>query len=136
MAAKKIKGRKRHIVVDTMGNLLSVKVHAANIHDTSSGIWAAETALLNYPEIQKFCADAGYRGSFVDAMKEKFQMEVDVVKRSDSEHWRILPKRWIVERTFAWLNNYRRLSKDYEINVVYAESMIKIAASYILLKRL
>ena len=69
-------------------------------------------------------------------MKEKFKMEVDVVKRSDSEHWRILPKRWIVERTFAWLNNYRRLSKDYEINVVYAESMIKIAASYILLKRL
>ena len=63
-------------------------------------------------------------------------MDVDVVKRSDSEQWQVLPKRWIVERTFAWLNNYRRLSKDYEINVVYAESMIKIAASYTLLKRL
>lgn len=136
MEAKKIKGRKRHIVVDTMGNLLSVKVHAANIHDTRSGIWPAEIALANYPEIQKSCADAGYCGTFVETMKEKFQMDVDIVKRSDSEQWQVLPKRWIVERTFAWLNNYRRLSKDYEINVVYAESMIKIAASYTLLKRL
>ena len=115
MVAKKIKGRKRHIVVDSMGNLLSVKVHAANIHDTCSGIWPAELALANYPGIQKFCADAGYCGTFVDTMKEKFQMAVDVVKRSASRNWQILPRRWIVERTFAWLNNYRRLSKDYEI---------------------
>lgn len=136
MVAKKIKGRKRHIVVDTMGNLLSVKVHAANIHDTKSGIWPAEMALANYPEIRKFCGDAGYSGTFVDTMKEKFQMDVDVVKRNDSERWEVLPKRWIVERTFSWLNNYRRLSKDYEINISYAESMIKIAASYTLLKRL
>ena len=136
MGAKKIKGRKRHIVVDTMGNLLSVKVHAANIHDTRSGIWPAEIALANYPEIQRFCADAGYSGTFVDTMKEKFQMDVDVVKRCDSEGWKILPKRWIVERTFAWLNNYRRLSKDYEINIIYGECMIKIAASHMLLKRL
>ena len=136
MEVKKIKGRKRHIVVDTMGNLLSVKVHAANIHDTKSGILPAEAALANYPKIQKFCADAGYKGTFVDTMKEKFHMDVDVVERSDSERWQVLPKRWIVERTFAWLNNYRRLSKDYEINVAYSESMIKIAASYTLLKRL
>ena len=136
MGAKKIKGRKRHIVVDAMGNLLSVRVHAANIHDTISGIWSAEIALANYPEIRKFCSDAGYCGTFVDTMKEKFQMDVDVVKRNDSERWQVLPKRWIVERTFAWLNNYRRLSKDYEIKVIYAESMIKIAASHILLKRL
>ena len=136
MVAKKIKGRKRHIVVDTMGNLLSVKVHAANIHDTKSGIWAAELALANYPEIRKFCGDSGYSGTFVEIMKDKFQLDVDVVKRNDSKRWEILPKRWIVERTFSWLNNYRRLSKDYEINISCAESMIKIAASYTLLKRL
>ena len=136
MAVKKIKGRKRHIVVDAMGNLLSVKVHAANVHDTKSGIWPAEKALASYPEIKKFCGDAGYSGTFVDSMKEKFQMDVDVVKRNDSAGWQVLLKRWIVERTFAWLNNYRRLSKDYEINISYAESMIKIAAFYTLLKRL
>ena len=123
-------------MVDAMGNLLSVKVHAANIHDTRSGIWPAEIALAYYPEIQKFCADAGYSGTFVDTMKEKFKLDVDIVKRGDSKRWQVLPKRWIVERTFAWLNNYRRLSKDYEINIIYAESMVKIAASYTLLKRL
>ncbi len=136
MGAKKIKGRKRHIVVDSMGNLLSVKVHAANIHDTCSGILPAEIALANYPTIQKFCADAGYCGSFADIIKKNSQLVVDVVKRSNSQRWQVLPKRWIVERTLAWLNNYRRLSKDYEIGVLYSESMIKIAASYILLKRL
>lgn len=136
MAGKKIKGRKRHIVVDTLGNLLAVKVHAANIHDTKSGVKPAMEALANYPSIQKMCADAGYQGTFVNEMKEKLHMEVDIVKRSDSGAWRILPKRWIVERTFAWINNYRRMSKDYEINISSAESMIKIANSYTLLKRL
>lgn len=136
MVVKKIKGRKRHIVVDIMGNLLAVRVHAANIHDTKSGIWPAKEALANYPTIQKFCADAGYTGTFVSEMRKKFAMDVDVVKRSNSGEWHVLPKRWIVERTFAWLNNYRRLSKDYEINVSTSEAMIKIAYSYILLKRL
>ncbi len=92
--------------------------------------------LSNYPSIQKISADAAYRGTFVDEMKEKFHIEVDIVKRSDSGSWRILPKRWIVERTFAWMNNYRRMSKDYEINISSSESMIKIANSYTLLKRL
>lgn len=94
------------------------------------------TALANYPEIQKFCADAGYTETFVNTMKENFQIDVDIVKRSDSERWQVLPKRWIVERNFSWLNNYRRLSKDYEINIFYSEAMIKIAAFYTLLKRL
>ena len=61
---EKTKGRKRHIVVDTMGNLLAVVVHAANIHDTKAGIWAAKKAFETYPSIQRFCADAGYRKTF------------------------------------------------------------------------
>lgn len=119
-----------------MGNLLYVRVHAANIHDTQSRIFPAEAALAIYPEIQMFCADAGYSGTFVDTMKENLQIDVDGVKRSEPGRWQVLPKRLIVERTFAWLNNYRRLSKDYEVNVSYYESMIKIVTSNILLKRL
>ena len=92
MAVKKIKGRKRHIVVDAMGNLLSVKVHAANIHDTKSGIVPAELALATYPEIKRFCGDSGYSGTFVDSMKQKFQLDVDIVKRNNSKNWEILPK--------------------------------------------
>lgn len=136
MVEKKIKGRKRHIAVDIMGNLLAVKVHAANIHDTVSGIMPAAEALSIYPTIQKFCVDAGYRGTFVEKMKKEFQKNVDVVKRSETGEWKVLPKRWIVERTFAWLNNHRRLSKDYEIRTTSSECMIKIAISYLLLKRL
>ena len=136
MAAKKIKGRKRHIVVDTMGNLLSVHVHAANIHDTKSGIWPARKALAIYPGIKGFCADAGYGGTFERKMLEIFNLEVHVLKRTRDAKWKVLPKRWIVERTFAWLNNYRRLSKDFEINVSSSEAMIKIAFSHLLLKRL
>lgn len=111
-----------------MGNLLAVKVHAANIHDTKSGIDPAAEAIANYPTILKFCADAGYTGTFVEEMNTRYGMEVDVVKRCKSAEWKILPKRWIVERTFAWINNYRRLSKDYEINISSAESMVKIAS--------
>ena len=91
MGGKKVKGRKRHIVTDTQGHLLHVKVHAANIHDTVSGCCVFEEALIKYPTHKGVCADAGC--------------------------WAILAKRWIVERTFAWLGHFRRLSKDFEITI-------------------
>lgn len=135
-AGKKIKGRKRHIVVDTLGNLLAVIVHAANIHDTKAGIWVAKTASKLYTKIEGYCADAGYRGSFEEDVERELGLRTDIVKRDENEGWRVLPKRWIVERTFAWLNNFRGLSKDYEITKSSSESMIKIAFSKILLNRL
>lgn len=119
-----------------MGNLLSVVVHAANVHDTKAGILAAELAIKDYPEICGFCADAGYRGTFEQEVGERFNLPVDISQRISGNKWEILPKRWVVERTFSWLNNSRGLSKDYEITKSSAESMIKIAHSYILLKRL
>ena len=75
---KKTKGRKRHIVVDVLGCMLSVDVHAANIHDTKSGISTAKEAYTSYPSIQKFCADAGHRGTFVSDLKEKLGLGVDI----------------------------------------------------------
>ena len=75
---KKIKGRKRHIVVDTMGNILHVFVHTANNADTSSGIAAAHAACLYYPTLKKFCADAGYIGTFIEDVKLILGIEVDI----------------------------------------------------------
>lgn len=136
MEEKKIKGRKRHIAVDTMGNLLGVVVHEANMHDTQAGYYPALAAITLYPTIQKFCGDAGYRGTFIEEIEDKFGLEVDIQERKSGASWEILPRRWVVERTFAWLNSSRRLSKDYEINTSTAESMIKLSHFHILLKRL
>ena len=133
-AEKKVKGRKRHIVVDTQGCILSVEVHAANIHDTKGGITAAIRAVDKYPSIEKFCGDDGYRGTFVDYAAMDFQQEADISSRIKPV-FEILPKRWIVERTLAWLGNSRRLSKDYEISTDSAENMVLISNMHTLLKR-
>ena len=117
-----------------MGNLLAVAVHAANIHDTKSGILAARDACEKYPSIQRFCADAGYRKTFEQDVSRELGLGVDISIRIKPE-WEVLPKRWIVERSLAWLNNSRRLSKDYEISVRSAQAVCMIAAFRTLLKR-
>lgn len=132
---KKVKGRKRHIVVDTMGNILGVKVHAANVHDTIAGIKVAKLAYKQYSTIERFCGDEGYRGTFEIDVFWEFGLDVDISKRIKPT-FELLPLRWIVERTFAWLGSYRRLSKDFEIAVDSAESMIKISHLHTLLRRL
>ena len=103
---KKIKGRKRHIVVDTLGNLLAIVVHAANMHDTKSGILAAETAYKIYPAIRSFCGDAGYKGTFETQVMERIGVGVDISEKITSEKWEIIPKRWIVERTFFMIKQF------------------------------
>ena len=127
MAGKKIKGRKRHIVVDTLGNILSVVVYAANIHDTKGGIIAAQKALAIYPSIRRFCADEGYRGTFEKGIINKYGIGVDISEKIKPKAWSILPWRWIVERTFSWFTHSRRLSKDYGITILSAESVVKLS---------
>ena len=133
---KKIKGRKRHVVVDIMGNLLAVYVHSANLHDTTMGIIPAIKAHARYPRIKKFCGDAGYKGQFVEDVREFLGLEVDISEKIKSIGWNVISKRWVVERTFGWLIFSRRLSKDYEINPESSESMIKISHIRTLLRRL
>ena len=135
MGEKKVKGRKRHIVVDIMGNLLAVVVHAANMHDTKSGIEPAKKAFEKYPTIEKFCGDDGYRKSFEEAVLEELGLVVDISKRIKPE-FEVLPKRWVVERTFGWMGHSRRLAKDYEIRTYYAEAMVFISHFHTLLRRL
>ena len=135
MGEKKIKGRKRHIVTDTQGHLLHVKVHAANTHDTVSKCRVFEAALQKYPGLQGVCADAGYRKTFENFVQNTLNKTVEISARI-TPGWAILAKRWVVERTFAWLNHFRRLGKDYEIALKSAENNVMIAHSMILIRRL
>ena len=130
-----MKGRKRHIVVDIMGNILSVEVHAANIHDTKAGIEPAKTAYEKYPTIEKFCGDDGYRKSFVEAVSSELGLDVDISARI-TPTFVVIPKRWVVERTFSWMNNSRRLSKDYEITKASQKAFVMISHLHTLLRRL
>ena len=91
-----------------MGNLLAVKVHRANLHDTKI------KAFRLYPTIQAICADAGYRKTFVANVKSILNLSVDVSPKIIPAGFKVIPKRWVVERTFAWLGNSRRLAKDFE----------------------
>ena len=122
--------------MDVLGCLLSVIVHAANIHDTKGGISTAKQAFEQYPSIKKFCADAGYRGTFVSDVKEQLGLDVDISEKIKPHQWEILPWRWVVERTLSWLSHSRRLSKDYEISISSAQSMVIISHIHTLLKRL
>jgi putative transposase len=117
-----------------MGNLLAIVVHAANIHDTKSGINPAKKAYKKYRTIQKFCGDDGYRKSFEEAVSEQLGLGVDISKRIKPE-FEVLPLRWIVERTFGWTNHSRRLSKDYEIKTEHEENMFMISHLHTLLRR-
>lgn len=123
---KKIKGRKRHIVTDILGNLLHVKVHAANIHDTKAGCDVLSQTSRKYPSIKAYSADAGYRGTSVDHVNNRMNLQLHISEKIQ-DTFSILPKRWVVERTFSWIGNFRRLAKDFEKLTERAENFIRIA---------
>lgn len=132
---KKIKGRKRHLLVDTMGLVILAIVHAANIADvTASRMLLAETS-LSQTNIEQIWADQGYQGAKLQRVAEGCQLNLEVVKRQ-SKQFEILPRRWVVERTFAWLGKQRRLSKDYERLPEVSETVVYIAMIPLMLNRL
>ncbi len=134
---KKVKGRKRHIVVDTMGLIMVVVVHAANIHDSKSAQFVISELRGRFSRLVKIIADGGYRGELIENIKRAFGWIVEVVLRSDSEiKFEVLPKRWIVERTFAWFESYRRLSKDFEYHPSTSEAMIQLSMIKLMLNRI
>ena len=119
-----------------MGNLLHVKVHAANIHDTIAGCDVAYHAFRKHSSIRAFCADQGYRGTTESFIKDDLKMRVDITKKLDASGFQVLPTRWVVERFFAWLGNFRRLAKDYEILPSRSEQVVTVAAIILLIKRI
>jgi len=132
---KKIKGRKRHILTDTLGDILFLKVHAANIHDTKMGYKIFESALEKYPSLKGANGDKGYRKTTKEYIENVLNKKFDISENPEKS-WRLLPKRWIVERTFSWFNWFRRLSKDYELTIPSSENIIAISHSMLLLRRL
>jgi putative transposase len=133
---KKVKCRKRHIVTDTLGLLLVVVVHAANKHDSQSAQGVIEMLRGRFARLKVIFADGGYRGELVDSIKNTFGWILSIVLRSDSSKgFEVLPKRWIVERTFSWFEGFRRLSKDYETKTCTSETMVQLAMIQIMLNR-
>jgi putative transposase len=136
-AGKKVKGRKRHIVVDTLGHLLEVVVHAANIQDRDGAkLVLAKLSPDTQHCLKKLWADGGYRGKLVRWVRQHLDAALEIVKRDPNTiGFAVLPRRWVVERTFAWLGRFRRLSKDYERDIASSESMIYLASIRTLLRR-
>lgn len=134
---KKIKGRKEHIVVDTLGLPMAIKVHEANIHDSKGAMPTLENLAYKFPRLSKILADGGYQGDLSAWVKKEFGWDLEVVLRpkESPKKFNVIPKRWIVERTFSWLENYRRLTIDYEFLTETAEAMVSIAFIQIILNR-
>lgn len=138
-AGKKINGRKRHIVVDTLGLLLMVVVTVASVQDRDGAKLVLQQLKdkLSLPRLRLVWADGGYSGKLVDWVKRTLSWTLEIVKRNDdTTGFKVLPRRWVVERTFGWLNNYRRLSKDYETFPETSEAFIYAAMIHIMVRRL
>ena len=133
---KLVKGRKRHIVTDTIGCLLIVVVHAANIPDGKGAKKILEKLFDILDTLELIWADGAYAGEWVAWVYEMFGCVLEIVKKKKAKGFHVLPRRWVVERTLAWLTRYRRLSKDYERNPSSSEAMVYIASIRLMLKRL
>jgi transposase len=137
-AGKKINGRKRHIVVDTAGHLVGLEVHAADIQDRDGAASLLASIRFLYPWLRHIFADGGYAGEKVrEALAGKGEWTIEIVKRSDlAKGFVVLPRRWVVERTFAWLGRCRRLAKDFEATIASALAWVLVSHIRLLTRRI
>lgn len=137
-AGKKIKGRKRHIVVDTQGLLIGLIVHPADIQDRDGASWLLASIRFSHPWLRHIFADQGYAGDkLIAALARHGRWTIDIVKRRDgAKGFEVQPRRWVVERSFAWLNRSRRLAKDFEASIASAEAWMLLANLRLLTRRL
>ena len=134
-AGKKVKGIKRHIIVDTLGLVLAVVIQSASVQDRDGAIEVIGKMAESWRNVIKIFADSGYRGRLIELVKTKFQMEMEIIKRNELHIFKILPKRWVVERTFSWIDANRRNSKNYERLNDTGVAMIHLSAIRIMLIR-
>jgi putative transposase len=137
-AGKKVSGRKRHLVVDTLGLLIAVLVHPANIQDYDGAKEVLQHAKSRFPRLQKVWADSIYACNYLPNWAlVACNVVLEIVKRPlGAVGFVVVHRRWVVERTFGWLGRNRRLSKDYERSPRVSETMIHIAMIKLMLKRL
>src|SRR5215212_9626609 len=137
-AGKKVKGKKRHVLVDTQGLLMQAVIHAADVQDRDGGVLLMGALFGLYPFPLKLYADSGYQGPKFQAGLRVVcgQVNLEIVKRSDLRKFVVLPKRWIVERTIGWLNRCRRLAKDWECLNRSALAFLRWASVRVMLRKL
>jgi transposase len=137
-AGKKVKGRKRHIVTDTLGLMVGLVVQGADVQDRDGAPEVLKSIRARWPWLRHVFADGGYAGpKLKDAMSCFGDWTIEIIKRSDSaKAFEVLPRRWVVERTFAWLGRSRRLAKDWEKSIASAEAWILVAHIRLLTRRL
>ena len=137
-AGKKIKGRKRHILTDTLGLMVGSVVHAADIQDRDGAPLVLKSILKRWPWLRHIFADGGYQGPKLAAELARIgRFTIEIIKRSDTaKGFELLPRRWVVERTFAWLGRCRRLAKDFERSIASAEAWLLVAHIRLLTRRL
>jgi transposase len=138
-AGKQVKGKKRHVLVDTLGLVLQALVTPADVQDRDGGSLLFASLGERFPLLVKLFADRAYRGpQFQQALaKVRPQLQIEIVTRSDQvKGFVVLPKRWIVERTLAWLNRCRRLAKDFENRLRYALAFVHLAAIRLMVRKL
>jgi putative transposase len=133
-------GRKRHLLVDTLGLILAVVVHSADIQDRDGARLVLQKLTASFGWLRLIWVDGGYAGhalgQWLKALLPRRGLRLEVVKRQELHRFKVLPKRWIVERTFGWLSHYRRFAKDYEYHPANSEALILIAASHLMVRRL
>jgi putative transposase len=139
-AGKKIKGRKRHLAVDSLGLILLMTITSAAVQDRDAARPLIQGLVKMFGRLQIIWADGGYLGQLVAWVKQLRpfgKLRLEIVRRSDPVRgFRVLPKRWIVERTFAWLYRSRRLRTDYEVRLDHSEAMIRLCMIRIMVRRL
>jgi putative transposase len=137
-AGKKVKGRKRHILTDTLGNLVHAVVHTADIQDRDGAPLVLSGIVTSFPWLRHVFADGGYAGDKLkDALETVGKWTIEIIKRSDTaKGFEVLPRRWVVERTLAWLNRNRRLAKDFERTIASATAWLFIASIQLLTRRI
>ena len=137
-AGKKIMGRKRHIITDSLGLMLFAVIHAADIQDRDGAPLLLAESITRFPWLRHLFADGGYAGDKLrDALRQIDKWTVEIIKRSDAaKSFEVLPHRWVVERTLAWLNRNRRLAKDFEKTNESAEAWLLIASIQLLTRRI
>jgi putative transposase len=136
-AGKKVLGRKRHLLTDTLGLPLVLVVHAADIQDRDGLAQVCHRVRRRFPWLELVFADGGYQGGQTAAAAAQERLRLEIVKRPrDAEGFHLLPRRWVIERTFAWLGRNRRLAKDVETLVETSTAMATVAIVQLLVRRL
>jgi len=137
-AGKKIKGRKRHIITDTGGRLVGAVIHGAEVQDRDGAVPLLASIRSSFPWLRHIFADAGYAGGKLETALAKLgRWTVEIVRRPQgTEGFTLLPRRWVVERTIAWLNRNRRLAKDFEASIESALAWLMIASVKLLIRRI